>query len=78
VIICISFDELLVQLKLNTKMTMVNDSTPFEVGYKVKWKWMDGHVDGTLVEIHFGSIEKELKGKKIKRNGVSGKVGVSS
>lgn len=43
--------------------------TPYKVGSSVKWKWMGGYVDGTIVEIHFGPIEKELKGKKIKRNG---------
>jgi hypothetical protein len=49
---------------------MINDSnSPFKVGSTVKWKWMGGYVDGTVVEIHFGPIEKELKGKKIKRNG---------
>ena len=42
---------------------------PFEVGQKVKWKWMGSDIEGVVEEVFFGPIEKEIKGKSIKRNG---------
>lgn len=41
----------------------------YKIGSKVKWKWVGGTVDGTVEEVFYGPIEKELKGKMIKRNG---------
>lgn len=36
---------------------------------KVYWKWAGGIVHGTVEEIYQGPVEREIKGKKIKRNG---------
>jgi hypothetical protein len=35
----------------------------------VGWKWMGRVIEGSVVETHFESIVKEIKGKLIKRNG---------
>lgn len=42
---------------------------PYKKNSKVFWKWAGGIVHGTVEEIFMGPIEKEIKGKKIKRNG---------
>lgn len=42
---------------------------PYKIGAAVQWKWIGGIVEGKVEEVHFGPIEKEIKGKKIKRNG---------
>jgi hypothetical protein len=42
---------------------------PYKVGTSVQWKWAGGIIDGTVEEVFMGPIEKEIKGKKIKRNG---------
>lgn len=42
---------------------------PFKVGSAVKWNWAGGVVEGKVEEVFFCPIEKEIKGKKIKRNG---------
>jgi hypothetical protein len=42
---------------------------PYTKKSKVYWKWAGGTVHGTIEEIFMGPIEKEIKGKKIKRNG---------
>lgn len=44
-------------------------TTPYKIGSKVHWKWLNGTVDGVVEEVFFAPIVKELKGKKIKRNG---------
>ena len=41
----------------------------FSEGDKVFWKWMGREIHGVVEEIHTGPIEKEIKGKFIKRNG---------
>lgn len=41
----------------------------YKIGTKVRWKWFGGIVDGEVEEVYFGPVEKEIKGKKIKRNG---------
>ena len=41
----------------------------FEVGSKIKWKYIGYIIDGTVEEVFMGPVEKEIKGKKIKRNG---------
>jgi hypothetical protein len=41
----------------------------FKVGKKVQWKWMGRAIMGVVKEFHCQSIEREIKGKKIKRNG---------
>ena len=43
--------------------------TPYKVGSKITWKWAGGVVHGTVEEVFMGPIEKEIKGKRIKRNG---------
>ena len=40
-----------------------------KVGKRVRWQWMGGWIDGRVIEVHFNSIVRELKGKQIKRNG---------
>lgn len=42
---------------------------PFNVGSKIQWKWIGNIIDGTVEEVFMGPIEKEIKGKMIKRNG---------
>ena len=34
---------------------------------KIYWKWGRGKVKGTVKEVYFHTIEKEIKGKQIKR-----------
>ena len=40
-----------------------------KVGDKVTWKWMGREIKGVVVEAHYALIQKEIKGKLIKRNG---------
>jgi hypothetical protein len=42
---------------------------PFSKGENVFWKWMGRKIHGVVEEIYTGPIEKEIKGKFIKRNG---------
>lgn len=42
---------------------------PFEIEQKVFWKWMGREIHGYVVEVYFGPVVKEIKGKYIKRNG---------
>ena len=42
---------------------------PYKKNSKVFWKWAGGIIHGTVEEIFEGPIEKEIKGKKIKRTG---------
>ena len=42
---------------------------PFKAGEKVSWKWAGGVVDGKVVEAFFARVERQIKGKKIVRNG---------
>ena len=42
---------------------------PYKVGSKIKWKWAGSIIEGKVEEVFMGPIEKEIKGKKIKRNG---------
>ena len=41
----------------------------YSVGEKIVWKWMGRQIFGEVLEIHYGPIEKKIKGKLIKRNG---------
>lgn len=41
----------------------------FEAGERVLWKWMGREIYGVIVESYMGPIEKEIKGKLIKRIG---------
>ena len=41
----------------------------YKIAQKICWKWAGGIIKGTVEEIYTGPIEKEIKGKKIKRNG---------
>lgn len=42
---------------------------PHKVGSKIQWKWLGNIIDGKVEEVFMGPIEKEIKGKIIKRNG---------
>jgi hypothetical protein len=42
---------------------------PFRKGSKITWKWAGSLIHGTIEEVHKGPVEKEIKGKIIKRNG---------
>ena len=42
---------------------------PYKVGQKIAWKWAGNLIHGVVEEIFQGPIEKEIKGKRIKRNG---------
>jgi hypothetical protein len=41
----------------------------FKINSKVYWKWMGREIQGVVKEIYFEQVVKEIKGKKIKRNG---------
>ncbi len=41
----------------------------FKVGGKIEWKWLGSVIDGVVEEIYLEPVLKEIKGKKIKRNG---------
>ncbi len=41
----------------------------FRVNSKIQWKWAGSVIKGKIVEVFMGPIEKEIKGKRIKRNG---------
>lgn len=43
--------------------------TPYKIGSLIHWKWAGGVVTGKVEEVYFAPTEKEIKGKKIKRNG---------
>ena len=47
---------------------MINTSA-YDIGEKVTWKWAGGVVKGEVEEVHFCPIEKIIKGSRIKRNG---------
>ncbi len=38
------------------------------VGDTVKWKWGDGHAEGTITEKHTSPIKLTIKGTDVKRN----------
>ena len=42
---------------------------PYTVNEKVFWKWMGCEIYGFIVESYMQPIEREIKGKRIKRNG---------
>ena len=44
-------------------------TTAYKKGSKVSWKWGSGKADGIIEEIYHTSVEKEIKGSLIKRNG---------
>ncbi len=41
----------------------------FKVGAKIEWKWLGSVIDGVVEEIYLEPVLREIKGKKIKRNG---------
>jgi hypothetical protein len=41
----------------------------YKKGTRVQWKWLGGIVHGVVVECFTHPIVREIKGKKIKRNG---------
>ena len=46
---------------------MLDSKGLYSKGTKVFWKWGKGKVKGTVKEVYFHTIEKEIKGKQIKR-----------
>jgi len=44
-------------------------SAKFKKGQAIQWKWLGDLIDGTVQEIYFEPVVREIKGKKIKRNG---------
>ena len=48
-------------------MTIIFET--FSEGDKIFWKWMGREIHGVIEEVYTGPIEKEIKGKLIKRNG---------
>lgn len=51
---------------MKQKMSREN---PYKIGEKVLWKWMGRKIFGVVQEVHLAPVEKEIKGKMIKRNG---------
>lgn len=41
----------------------------FRIGQKVSWKWLNGRVEGKVVEVFYARVEKLIKTKKIVRIG---------
>ena len=41
----------------------------FKIGSKIEWKWLGSVIDGVVEEIFLEPVVREIKGKKIKRNG---------
>lgn len=46
---------------------MLNSKGSYGKGAKVFWKWGRGKVKGIVKEVYFYTIEKEIKGNRIKR-----------
>jgi ribonuclease BN (tRNA processing enzyme) len=46
---------------------MLNSKGSYSKGTKVFWKWGRGKIKGTVKEVYFHTIEKEIKGSRIKR-----------
>lgn len=44
----------------------------FKKGAAIQWKWLGNTIDGVVVDIFTKPIVREIKGKKIKRNGSEG------
>jgi hypothetical protein len=45
----------------------------FKINQNIGWKWMGRVISGIVEEVYYRPIEKEIKGKMIKRNGSSEK-----
>jgi hypothetical protein len=41
----------------------------FKKGSKVQWRWIGSVIEGTVMQIYTKPVVREIKGKKIKRNG---------
>jgi hypothetical protein len=41
----------------------------FRKGKVVAWKWPPGYVTGTVQEIYFESVSRDIKGRKVTRHG---------
>lgn len=39
----------------------------YSKGAKIFWKWGRGNVKGTVKEVYFHTIEKEIKGKLVRK-----------
>jgi len=38
-------------------------------GTQVRWEWGQGHATGEVIEVHHETIEKQIKGNQVKREG---------
>jgi len=38
-------------------------------GTEVSWSWGNGSATGTVTEVHHDTVERQIKGEKIKRKG---------
>lgn len=38
-------------------------------GTEVSWSWGNGSASGTVTEVHHDTVERQIKGEKIKRKG---------
>ena len=38
-------------------------------GTEVSWSWGNGSASGTVTEVHHDTVERQVKGEKIKRKG---------
>lgn len=41
----------------------------FKKGEPIQWRWLGNTIDGVVLEVFTESVIREIKGKKIKRNG---------
>ncbi len=61
--------ELVALLPLDAPGSVPSTIKPYKVGQKIAWKWVGSLIHGEILEVFMGPIEKEIKGKRIKRNG---------
>ena len=47
----------------------MNNTQAYSEKEKVFWRWMGREIHGVIVESFMGPVEREIKGKCIKRNG---------
>ena len=48
---------------------MEDKSPKFRKGSRIQWKWLGRVISGKVVEKYTEPVVKEIKGKRIKRNG---------
>lgn len=48
---------------------MATRKSGFRKGSKIQWKWLGRSISGVVVEKFVSPVVREIKGKRIKRNG---------